>query len=86
MIGGFRLSSLMNFGFGRSRGVPAHPSTMSPVQTHGEIAYRGRPYLVGRAFAGSPVALRPRADGVFDVYYCAYRVARIDLTISADRE
>lgn len=49
------------------------------VQQGGHISFRGRLYLVSRAFAGEPVALRAVADGVWDVYYCFQRVSRINL-------
>jgi hypothetical protein len=51
------------------------------VQQQGSISFRGREYLVSRAFAGEPVALRAIADGVWDIYYCFQRVSRIDLTV-----
>jgi transposase InsO family protein len=51
------------------------------VQQQGSISFRGREYLVSRAFAGEPVALRAIADGVWDVYYCFQRVSHIDLTV-----
>lgn len=47
------------------------------VRDHGEIQLHGREYLVGRGFCGERVALQEVADGVFDVYYCRERVARI---------
>lgn len=53
------------------------------VGDHGEVSYRGREHHVGRAFAGERVALRASGDGVWDVYYCKQRVARIDLAVTA---
>ena len=51
------------------------------VQDKGRISFRGRCFRVGRAFVGEPVALRPTIiDGVWDVYYCAQRVTRLDFT------
>ena len=51
------------------------------VQDKGRISFRGRTVRVGRGFLGEPVALRPTAqDGVWEVYYCAQRIARVDLT------
>ena len=50
------------------------------VQDHGRISFRGRVHRVGRAFVGEPVALRAtEEDGVWEVYYCAQRITRIDL-------
>ena len=50
------------------------------VQQDGHISFRGRQYLVGRAFASEPVALRAVGDGLWEVYYCFQRVSRIDLS------
>ena len=47
------------------------------VQDKGRISFKGQEFLVSRAFIGEPVALRPRADGVWDVYYCHQHVRRI---------
>jgi len=50
------------------------------VQIKGYIAYRGRRFLVGKAFRGHPVAVRATAaDGVLDIYFCHQRVQQIDL-------
>ena len=49
------------------------------VQQKGLIHFRGRAFLVSRAFIGEPVALRPVGDGVWDVYYCHQRVGRVDV-------
>jgi len=50
------------------------------VQAHGWISFANRPWRVGRAFVGEPVALRPAAiDGVFTVHYCAQRIGTLDL-------
>ena len=53
------------------------------VQDKGRISFRGREFLVSRAFVGEPVALRPGGDGIWDVYYCHQRVARVDLSAPA---
>lgn len=51
------------------------------VQDKGEIWLRGRPYAVGQAFHGQPVALRPGpAEHLLEVFYLSHRVAQIDLT------
>jgi transposase InsO family protein len=51
------------------------------VQQEGWVSFRGRDVRVGRAFTGQPVALRPApdADGLFDVFYCHQRIARVSL-------
>ena len=49
------------------------------VQDKGRISFHGRELLVGRAFIGDPVGLRPTGDGTWDVYYCHQRVATVDL-------
>jgi len=49
------------------------------VQDKGRISFRGRDFLVSRAFIGQPVALRAAEDGVWNVYYCHQRVGRVDL-------
>lgn len=50
------------------------------VQDKGRISYRNRVYRVPKAFKGYPVALRPTlTDGVLDVFFCAHKVAQIDL-------
>lgn len=47
----------------------------------GMISFRSRFFPVGRAFAGESLALRPtNQDGLYDVYYCAERIMKIDLT------
>lgn len=50
------------------------------VGSSGAISFRGRRAQIGEAFAGEPVALRPtRDDGLWEVYFCVHRIARIDL-------
>ena len=70
------------------RPFPAHlpPFEYAPgdqvrqVQQKGRICFKGREWLVSRAFIGEPVALRPVGDDVWDVYYCHQRISRLDLT------
>jgi transposase InsO family protein len=50
------------------------------VDKEGHISFRGRPWLVSRAFVGEPVGLRAVADGVWDIYYCHQRVGKVDVT------
>ena len=50
------------------------------VQTSGELFYRGKTYTISKAFRGEAVALRPTdEDGIMDVVFSKYKVARIDL-------
>jgi transposase InsO family protein len=50
------------------------------VQIRGHIHHRGRKILVGKAFRGYPVALRPTSeDGVVDIYFCRQKVRRVNL-------
>lgn len=53
------------------------------VQAKGELYFRGRPWKIGKAFHGYPVALRPTPqDGVLEVYFCHHRIASINLNES----
>ncbi len=57
------------------------------VQDHGRIYFRGRTYIVGKAFIGLPIALRPTAhDGLYDIYFCQQHVAQLDLRATTDSE
>ena len=50
------------------------------VQADGTISFRGRDWLVGEAFRGERVAVRPTTrDGLWQVYFGAHPVAEIDL-------
>ena len=50
------------------------------VQQGGEIWFRGRPFKIGNAFAGHPVALRPTSlEAVFDVIFCHQNITQIQL-------
>lgn len=54
--------------------------TVRKVQDHGKIGFRSRVFRVSKAFRGYPVALRPTVtDGLWEVYFCAHRIAQIDL-------
>jgi transposase InsO family protein len=50
------------------------------VDDKGYISFCGQSFLVSRAFTGEPVALRAKAEGVWDVYYCHHWVTGVDLT------
>ena len=50
------------------------------VSANGFISFKGRPWRIGKAFRGQPVALRASAvDGVLSVHFCAHCIASIDL-------
>lgn len=49
------------------------------VKSKGEITFRNHFFYVGGPFAGKPVALRPRGDDKWDVFYCWKRLGEIDL-------
>ncbi len=49
------------------------------VQEKGRISFRGRQFLISRAFVGETVALRASGDGVWEVYYRHQRLNSIDL-------
>jgi transposase InsO family protein len=50
------------------------------VQGKGEIYYRGHIFVIGHAFYGHPVGLRPTTeDGVLDVYFCQQKISKINL-------
>jgi transposase InsO family protein len=50
------------------------------VQWKGEIHFRNRTFLIGRAFHGYPVALRStREDGIYDVYFSHQNITQINL-------
>jgi transposase InsO family protein len=49
------------------------------VQQDGEIWFRGRPLMIGKAFYREHVALRPSTrDDSFDVFFCDQLITRID--------
>ncbi len=52
------------------------------VQSVGEIHFKGREFIVGKAFRGEPVAVRPTTeDGKYKVFYCREMIKKIDLNI-----
>jgi hypothetical protein len=53
------------------------------VQNKGRISFKGHDLLVSRAFTGERVALRPVADGTWDVFYYHQRVLTISLNASS---
>ncbi|SMF72927.1 hypothetical protein SAMN05428998_13170, partial [Tistlia consotensis USBA 355] len=51
------------------------------VDQNGWISYRGRRRKIGKAFRGTPVALRPtQIDGRLDIFFCHQKLASLDLT------
>jgi transposase InsO family protein len=57
------------------------------VQKDGRISFMNRALFISNAFAGHPIGLRPtERDGVFDVLFCAFTVAKLDLTCQHDLE
>ena len=56
------------------------------VSAGGRISLNNRRLFVSFAFEGHPVGLRPgRRDGEFEVFFCRYRVGRLDLRDEAER-
>lgn len=50
------------------------------VYSNGRITFEGQQFLIGAAFGGLPVALRPTTtDGRCNVYFCSEKVKEIDL-------
>ena len=52
------------------------------VDVAGKISLHSKRFRVSKAFRYQPVAIRPtEVDGLFDVYYCRFRVSKIDLRV-----
>lgn len=52
------------------------------VDITGKISFHGRSFRISKAFRYQPVAIRPaEADGVFDIYFCHFNIAKIDLRV-----
>ena len=51
------------------------------TDTNGHISLPGRQVRIGKGLVGQTVACRPvpSEDGVYEVYFCFYRLGRIDL-------
>jgi transposase InsO family protein len=50
------------------------------VKKSGKFSFHGRYWIVGKAFSGYPVGIRPsQEDGRFSVYFCQQRIREIDL-------
>lgn len=65
---------------------PLPPITYEPndilrkVDLAGKIYFRNRSFRVGKAFRYQPVALRPGDQADFDVFFCRFKVAQINLS------
>jgi transposase InsO family protein len=62
----------------------AYPSTdlVRKVNEHGKISFHNRDIRVGKAFRYAPVGVRAtEEEGRWEVYFCAQRVAQIDLRV-----
>jgi transposase InsO family protein len=62
-----------------------YPSGMEvrKVQEKGEIFFRGRTFIVGKAFHRYPVGIKPTPHGgVFDVLFCHEVISQIDMRIT----
>jgi transposase InsO family protein len=55
--------------------------TVATVGWHGAVTFKGHHLRVSTALKDQPIALRPRTseDGVYDLYYCHHRFAKLDL-------
>lgn len=52
------------------------------VNKDGVICFLGNHWLIGNAFSGQQVGIRPgEMDGIFKVYFCHQQVAKIDLRL-----
>jgi len=50
------------------------------VKPKGFLQFQRKRISVGKAFSGYPLAIRPTTeDGVFDVYFCRYRIKSFDI-------
>lgn len=60
---------------------PAH-DTIRQVSTNGTVRFSGQTWLLGRAFATLPVALRPcaKTDGQWEIFFSHHRLGHLDLT------
>ncbi len=50
------------------------------VDEGGKISFKNQRFRISKAFRYLPVAVRPtQVDGIFDVYFCSFQVAQINL-------
>jgi transposase InsO family protein len=58
-----------------------HETVRTVSNTKAYISFKGRPWLVPRAFQGERVAIRPLdTDGRYGIFFAAHQIATIDLT------
>jgi len=57
-----------------------HEIVRTVPTTKDYVSFKGRPWIVPRAFRGERVAIRPLADGRYGVFFGAHQIANIDLT------
>lgn len=58
-----------------------HEIVRTVPTTKDYISFKGRPWIVPRAFRGERVAIRPlNADGRYGVFFASHQIATIDLT------
>ena len=54
------------------------------VRKSGQITFKRRSFWIGEGLANQPIALRPtKDDGVYNVFYCNWKVTSIDLRINS---
>lgn len=54
------------------------------VRKSGQITFKRRSFWIGEGLADQPIALRPsNDDGVYNVFYCNWKVTNIDLRINS---
>ena len=59
----------------------AHEIVRTVPSTKDYISFKGRPWIVPRAFRGERVAIRPlTTDGTYGIFFGAHQIASIDLT------
>lgn len=78
-----------------SREMPGHPreaqswyepgEEVRTVKSKGEITFRNIFWMVGRAFAGEKVVMRPLAEKRWEVVYCWKRIGEIDLNAAGNK-
>jgi hypothetical protein len=57
------------------------------VQNDGRISLVKRSVFISNAFAGKPIGLKPtECDGVFDILFCAFEVATLDVAADTDQD
>jgi hypothetical protein len=58
--------------------------TIKMVRETGVITFHNRTYMIGRAFAHQPIALRPTIqDGLYHVYFCHQKLGVLNLHLPA---